>query len=149
MQPRRLEQAPPPPRGRQPQRLRRAPPAPKGEARSAPPRREIVARLAAWRALPPEELERRLHHVEVAIKNLHAARLPDVARRLEMVARRIRDLRDRAERADAPSRRPQPPARAARQVIALPPTSFAPPPPGRPEAKAPHGRQCHHRGEAR
>jgi hypothetical protein len=34
----------------------------------------------------PEEIERRLHHVRVAMENLHAAGLPDVAHHLEEVA---------------------------------------------------------------
>lgn len=35
---------------------------------------------------PPEEIERRLQHVRIAMENLHAAGLPDVAQHLEEVA---------------------------------------------------------------
>ena len=39
----------------------------------------------------PEEMERRMHHLHVAIENLHAAGLHDVAERLEQELARARE----------------------------------------------------------
>ncbi len=44
---------------------------------------------------PPEEIERRLHHVEAAIENLHAAEMHGAAERLEPLARRLRGVLER------------------------------------------------------
>lgn len=47
----------------------------------------------------PEEIERRMHHFEVAIENLHAAGLPEIAERLagerERIAQRLRPMPER------------------------------------------------------
>ena len=53
---------------------------------------------------PPEEIERRLHHIEVAVDNLHAAGLHDVA---EELARRAGEMRADLERRRAPEPRPE------------------------------------------
>lgn len=47
-------------------------------------------RVGRGEPMPPEEMERRLHHLQVAIENLHAAGMPDVAERLEQEAQRRR-----------------------------------------------------------
>lgn len=39
---------------------------------------------------PPEEIERRVHHLKAAIENLHAAGLPEQAEMVERVLRRLR-----------------------------------------------------------
>lgn len=60
--------------------------------------REMMARMEGGRdvppgpprELPPEERERRLHHLRAAIENLHAAGFPELARRVEEVADRVR-----------------------------------------------------------
>ncbi len=62
--------------------------------------REMLARMEAGRdvpaaegprELPREERERRLHHLRIAIENLRAAGLEDVARRLEEGVPRFRE----------------------------------------------------------
>lgn len=52
----------------------------------------------------PEEAQRRLHHLKIAIENLHAAGMHDPAERLTQEAERLRQAMDR--RRPAPGREP-------------------------------------------